>query len=38
MVSTAAQKADAPFDPKAFLGTVNHNRTVAKYRTGGRYL
>ena len=34
MVSTAAKKADAPFDPKAFLGAVNHNRTVAKYRKG----
>ncbi|MGZ3340048.1 MAG: Crp/Fnr family transcriptional regulator [Reyranella sp.] len=34
MVSTAAQKADAPFDPKAFLSAVNHDRTVAKYRKG----
>jgi CRP-like cAMP-binding protein len=34
MVSTAASKADAPFDPKAFLAAVNHNRTVAKYRKG----
>jgi hypothetical protein len=28
------RKADAPFDPKAFLGAVDHNRTVAKYRKG----
>jgi CRP/FNR family cyclic AMP-dependent transcriptional regulator len=34
MVSTAAKKVDAPFDAKAFLGAVNHNRTVAKYRKG----
>ena len=34
MVSTAASKADASFDPKAFLAAVNHNRTVAKYRKG----
>jgi CRP/FNR family cyclic AMP-dependent transcriptional regulator len=34
MVSTAAKKADAPFDPKAFLAAVNHDRTVAKYRKG----
>jgi CRP/FNR family transcriptional regulator, cyclic AMP receptor protein len=34
MVKAAAKKADAPFDPKAFLAAVNHNRTVAKYRKG----
>jgi len=34
MVSTAAKEADAPFDPKAFLAAVNHDRTVAKYRKG----
>ena len=36
---TAAQSADAPGDPKAFLGAVNHSRTVStRYREGRRCL
>jgi len=34
MVRKTASTADAPFDPKAFLAAVNHNRTITKYRKG----
>jgi CRP-like cAMP-binding protein len=30
----AAKKAKATFDPKAFLATVNHGRTIEKYAKG----
>src|SRR5471030_3194196 len=33
--SCMAKKAKSTFDPKAFLATVNHGRTVTEYRKGG---
>jgi CRP-like cAMP-binding protein len=33
-MSKAARKGDIAFDPKVFLATVGHGRTVTKYRKG----